>query len=476
MSDYIVKGGPKGAPLIGSIKDIKGDPIHFVKDNSLKYGDIIPFNVMGGKVFQLNHPDLILHVFKKNNKNYVKGSNHIRFEPVLGKGLFTSQGEKWKRDRKKIQPMFRADQINGYYFDVVKEVSLKYRKRWLEFIEKDVNPINISNELSSLTTEIILKVIFGKGNLNDEQVLSMHNSYNYLIGYVRKQRLLPKVDFCRVFGTSKYKLFRKEINNVESIIYDLLQKYKNKKVHDKYNMLSLLIEAMKNDPDNWSEKDIRDHAITMIFAGFETTSVLMQWIWYALDKNPEVQKKLLNEVVTKVPKSLTDDVDSLSVGDVKDLPYLEVVLNETMRMYPSFWATLRTPLNDDYLGNIKIPAKSTIMLPQIAMHNNPRWWDSPDKFIPERFFDLDISEMEGVFFPFSHGGRKCSGYRFAEMEAKVIFVILGSVFKVDILNKTSDDIAAGVSLKSKNPFIARITRRNNENKEPCANQAERYAV
>src|ERR1700743_1202937 len=88
--------GPPGQPLIGSVLEAKKNPLAFLMRNAMQYGDIIPCNMAGKRLIQLNHPDLIRHVLIDNHKNYYKSASYLRYEPALGQSLFTSNGDKWK--------------------------------------------------------------------------------------------------------------------------------------------------------------------------------------------------------------------------------------------------------------------------------------------------------------------------------------------------------------------------------------------
>jgi len=452
-------GGPKGPPILGIMAEAKRDPLDFFLQNSLRYGEIIPFKAIGRELIQVNHPDLVKYVLMENHKNYHKAKSYLRFESAIGKGLLTSNGEKWRQDRQKIQPMFKREQVEGYYFQIISEVSEKFKHRWLKLTEKGKARLDITHEMSAITTEIILKLIFGKDNLNEETIAALHRSYSIFVEYLKPTRLLPKVDLEKIFCTPSYFRFKKEIEKVDAIIKALLIQYKKGGATDKYNMLALLSEAQKEDPEHFSERDVRDHSVSMVFAGFETTSILMQWMWYALDARPDIERKMRDEIVGIAPCTTEHDGSDLTYDAISKTDYFSAVIKETMRLYPPFWMTSRQPVEDDYFGNFKVPRGTIVLLPQIIMHRHPRWWDEPNAFIPERFLPENEAKIDdGLYFPFSHGPRKCSGYKLAEVEAKIIFAKLLPFFKVRIINSAGNGPDPGITLKSKTPLLAEIIR------------------
>ncbi len=448
----------KAPPVIGPLLPALFDPLNFMMNLSQQCGDIISFTILGQKAVQLNHPDLVRHVLVENHKNYRKSKPYIRFESAIGLGLLTSNGEKWKRDRQKIQPMFNRERTAGYYFDVVGEVSEKYKRKWLALTEHGTVDINITEEMAKITTEVILKSIFGR-DIDDEAVISLHHSYSVLIDYLKNIRLIPDIDLRKLFCTPAYFRFKKELANVDNRIKLLAEHYRSTGLADKHNMLALLVNAQKNDPEHFSDADIRDHCVSMVFAGFESTSILMQWFWYMLDDREDVKRRLRDDITASAPCTATTDSSSLSFDAVQKMGYLSMVFKETMRLYPPFWMTGREPIEDDMLGDFKVEKGSAIVLSQLAMHRHPKWWEHPNSFIAERFApEKEAAIDDGLYFPFSLGPRKCSGHMFVDMEAKTIIAKLLPLFDVTALNKVGNRMAPGISLKLKNPLIARVSR------------------
>jgi cytochrome P450 len=451
--------GPRGLPILGMIIDANRNQLNFLQQNALNYGEIIPFHIMGQKVVQVNHPDLVRYVLMENHKNYHKSKAYIRFESVLGKGLLTSNGEKWRRDRQKIQPMFKREQIEGYYFDVINHVCEKYRRHWLSLTKTGPVEINITQEMASITVEVIVKLIFGKDNLDENAIDTLHRATQVFMDYLKGIRLLSNVDLHKIFHTPQYFRFKKALLDLDHIIDSLLDQNKKGLLSDQQNMLALLLKARQEDPENFSERDIRDQCATMLFAGFETTAILIQWMWFSLDNQPDITNKIRAEITKFAPCTTTENSLSLMQEDVCKMDYLTAVFKEMLRLYPSFWVTSREPVEDDILGDYKIKRGTLVVLPQIVMHRHPRWWNEPNACIPERFYPENESQIDdGLYFPFSQGARKCSGYRLAEMEAKIIFAKLLPLFNVKIINAVTTEFDPAISLRPKSPLLAKISR------------------
>jgi cytochrome P450 len=456
---FTVNGGPKGYPLLGMLLHVKRDPIGVLADNALRYGDIIPIPMLGLKSIQINHPDLVRHVLMENHRNYQKSDVYIRFESVLGQGLLTSNGDKWKRDRQKIQPMFKREQVEGYFFDVINHVAERYKQRWWKLTQDGAAEIDITREMATLTIEFILKSIFGKDNMDDATIARIHHSFVIFIDYLKDMRLLPKVDMRKLLHMPAYQQFNRELMALHDIVNGLIAQYRDGALTDKYNLLALLYEAQKQDPDAMTDKDIMDHTLTMVFGGFESTSILMQWMWHVLDGRPDIVKKLRDDITGTAPCTAQMDSMGLTYDEAMKMDYLNSFFFESMRLYPPFWVSSRQPLEDDIIGDYKVSKDTVVVVPQIVMHRHPKWWQEPNAFIPERFTAGKGAKIDhGLYFPFSHGPRKCMGYKLVEMEAMVIFAKLLPFFNVKALNVLGNPIDPGISLKLKHPLRVSISR------------------
>jgi cytochrome P450 len=195
---YVIKGGPKEYPVLGAFLTARRNPLGFLTDNGRLYGDVIPFKVLGRSVVQVNHPDLVRYVLMENNKNYRKSRPYIRFESAIGQGLLTSNGEKWRRDRQKIQPMFKREQMEGFYFSVINEVSEKYKKRWLDLTQNGPVDIDITHEMACITLDIIATIVFGRDMLDNATMDRLHASYRMFMDYLAKNRIFPRVDIEKI--------------------------------------------------------------------------------------------------------------------------------------------------------------------------------------------------------------------------------------------------------------------------------------
>lgn len=448
----------KGHRLLGSLLPLLVNPLKFMVDASRSNADIVRFRILWQEMAMVTHPDHVRYMLVTNHKNFRKDDSYIRFQSVGGLGLITSHGEKWKRDRQKIQPMFNRDVVTGYHFEVASEVSEKYKRHWLEKAESGSFEMDIGYEMALITAEVIMRTVFGRG-ISDETVRGLHAAFDVIVDYLKRVRLIPSVDMRKRFRLPSYFRFRRALDYLHNVIQDLGQDYRDGKNDDQRCMFAMLLAAQKQDPEHFNDIEIRDQCVTMLFAGFETTAVSMQWMWYALDGKNDLRAKLREEIARCAPCTATTNSSALTFAELSKMDYLTAFFRETIRLYPPFWSTGRTPIEDDMLGDFKVKKGMTIVLPQFVMHRHAKWWDKPEELLPERFLPLAEADYdEGIYFPFSHGPRKCIGAAFAEMEAKTIMAKLLPLFDVACLNKTGNPITPSISLKLKYPLRVRITR------------------
>lgn len=422
-------------------------------ENAVTYGDIIPFKMGVDRVFQINHPKYIEEILLTRHKEFRKASNHKRFREVLGDGLLTSNGSKWKQDRQRIQPVFRRDLVEGPYLRSIISASIKLKNKW-EYTGCKSGQVNVTEDMARLTLSILFDTIFGS-EISEKELDEVDKAIKIFMDYVGLPRVFPAVDLNKVFFRPNYRNLHKVRESLKELIRDI---YKRELKHpsSRINMMRLLIDSVSNDAGRFTFEDIYDHTITMFFAGYETTATMLQWAWLCLDQNPNVQEELLSKIEGLDPSD-SDYWESLN-----KIEYLDAFIKEVMRLYPSFWATTRAPNSVINLGDQRISPFHTLLLPQHVMHRHPRFWDNPDIFDPDRFLEKNSTKIvNGSYFPFSLGHRKCIGYRLAEMEAKIIIATLLPSFVLKRDLSRSYELKPIISLRLEEDLVMQISKRKN---------------
>jgi cytochrome P450 len=204
---------------------------------------------------------------------------------------------------------------------------------------------------------------------------------------------------------------------IDAFIYKLIRERKAEG-QDRGDVLSMLL-ATQDEEHPLSEQQIRDHVITFMAAGHETTANALNWTFYLLAQNPEPREKLLQELQTVLAGRAP------TLNDLPNLPYTEWVINESMRVYPPVWMMGRKSLVPFEMGGYHFPAGMTFLFSQWVIHHHPDLWQDPNVFRPERWNPENGEKVQPwSYFPFGGGPRICIGMPFAQLEAKLLLATI----------------------------------------------------
>jgi cytochrome P450 len=180
-------------------------------------------------------------------------------------------------------------------------------------------------------------------------------------------------------------------------------------------VLDMLLAAGE-DGDRLDETEIRDHVLTLLFAGHDTTAATVSWMFMLLGQHPHVMRRLQHEIDAALP-----DRDATADDLLNGLPFLDQVIKETLRLYPAAWFGPRRARKDFNMYGHKIPAGTHVAYSSWLTHRLPHLWPDPDAFEPERFAPERARQISaGAYVPFGRGPRTCIGMRFGELEVKAI--------------------------------------------------------
>jgi cytochrome P450 len=220
------------------------------------------------------------------------------------------------------------------------------------------------------------------------------------------------------------------------------------------DLLSMLLLTRDEDGQGMSDKQLRDEIVTLFLAGHETTATALTWIWYLLAKHPEVERQLHEEfdhILQGKPPTL---------ADLKQLPLTEQIVKEAMRLYPPIWNMSRQAIADVEIAGYKIPRGSEVTIVTYVMHHDPRWWNEPEHFMPERFSPEREKEiLKLAYLPFSSGSRVCLGNHFAMMEAQLILATIAGRYRLSLPNGYVAQMEPLIALRPRNGLEMRVQAR-----------------
>jgi len=409
--------GPRGKPIIGMLPEFRRDPVGFLTRLAADYGDIAYFTLGPQQIYFINNPDYIRDVLVTNNRNFTKSRGLELAKKFLGEGLLTSEGEFHRRQRRLVQPAFHRQRIDGYA-QVMVDYAVAAGDRW-----REGQAIDAHQEMMRLTLSIVAKALFGADVESEARevgrslttIMEMFNRLTTAFPGILEKLPLP----------SNFR-FLKARNRLDSIIYKIINE-RRASGEDRGDLLSMLLLATDDEGDGTGMTDLqlRDEVMTLFLAGHETTANALTWTWYLLSQHPQVEAQFHSEIDTvtagKPPKA----------DDFPKLRYTEMVLAESMRLYPPAWVLGRRAIQDYPLEQYMVPARSIILMSPFVIQHDARYYPDPHRFEPERWTaEARDSRPKFSYFPFGGGPRVCIGEGFAWMEGVLLLATIAQRWRL----------------------------------------------
>jgi cytochrome P450 len=410
--------GPRGNWLLGSLLEFRRDLLGFYERCARDYGDCVAFRLGSRRVYLLSHPEHIEYLLATGARNFAKRTYVLNLLlPLLGNGLLTSDGDFWLRQRRLMQPAFGRQRIAGYSQAMVSR-TLGMLERWRDGETRDLHA-----EMMRLTLEIVGETLFGADVSGDAQEVgevlevAMHNFI------ARWESALPVPAWLPTPGNLRY---RRALRKLDRVIYRIIHQRRAEGGRGE-DLLSLLLRA-HDEGGGMTDRQLRDEATTLFLAGHETTANALSWTWYLLARNPEVEAKLLAEVQNVLGGRPP------TVADLPRLPYCERVVTESLRLYPPAYGFGRLAVRDCEVGGYRVPRGTTVIVSQWVTHRDPRFFEDPLAFRPERWAgDLHKRLPHYAYFPFGGGPRLCIGSNFAMLEAVLVLATVVARYHFTLL-------------------------------------------
>ncbi|WP_134672376.1 cytochrome P450 [Halorussus marinus] len=411
------RDAPPGLPVIGHAYDYARDPLGFVERTVAEYGGAVRLSAIKRDAVLLADPAAIERVLASNADNYRKGEFQKReLEGLLGDGLLISEGERWSRQRDRIQPAFYPGRIASYAETMV-ECTSRHLDRWA-----DRGSIDATEALPALTLDVLGQVLFGADLRDATEVREAAAAVT--------DRFAP--DSRTPFyvpdwvPTARNRRYRRAVARLESFVADLADSRRSGEGDD--DLLSTLVESGAGD------EEIRDQLITFLLAGHETTALALTYALFLLGTHPDEQARVADEI---------RDLDRPpALGD--DLPRTDRAIREAMRLYPPVPVVMREAVGDDAVAGCDVPAGALVLCSQWATHRRPAFYDDPEAFRPERW--IDDERPAYAYFPFGGGPRQCIGRRFALVEARLVLASVLRRFRVRTAAPAELDLVASMTL------------------------------
>jgi cytochrome P450 len=406
-----------------------------MRDYFSRFGNVYRVFAPGRGVYNyvINHPSDVKRVLLTNHRNYTKGEGMDRVKILLGTGIMTSEGDFWRRQRRMMQPGFHR-RVLDQFKQLIHDVNGAYAERWAANAAAGT-PINLTDDVSELILEIVLKSIIG----TDLERLERQVGGNPFEVVAKEQNRDLKFAF--------------RFRSLSKLVNELIEQ-RRREPAERFDFLAMLMEARDRDSGApMSNREMIDEVMTLIVAGHETTAAGLTWAWYLIGQHPETAEQLAAEA---------DRVGDATLGldAAESLALTHQVLQEALRLYPPGWLFTRRTIEADELGGFAVGPRTDVFISPYLLHRHPEFWSEPEAFKPERFAGPDAEERhQFAYIPFSVGPRHCIGENLAMFEMLVHVQTMARRFRLTRAGNEAIEIEAQINLRPRTPLLMTVENR-----------------
>lgn len=439
-----VPPGPKSALFgVDFAQEFKKDPLGTATSLHRKYGDVVYVKLGPIDYFMVFHPDHAKEILVTRQKEFGKSELFKRvLRSVDGNGLVASEGDFWLKQRHTIQPTFAHNKLSEYAKTIINKTETQLAK-W-----QSGGEINIVDAMTNITLCVAAKIFLGVDAEGREQRIGDAVSTLSHVMFREFTDVVPIPDW--VPTPSKIQK-RQAIAVLDELCHEGMQREKESPTPG--TMLNALF-ATKAMP----EEQVLSEAKTMFNAGHDTTAATLSWCWYNLIKHPSAYDRVAAEadaVASQLKE--TDGISWLQVA-----PFTLQVIKETLRLYPPAWSLPRQAVHATTLGDYDIPEGAYVNLFPFVTQRDPRFFDDPNTFRPERFTEENEHNLYPfAWIPFGAGPRGCIGKEFALLEMHLVLLLLAKRFRLNFAPDQGEvEMLPMVSLEPRGGIKVRIDVRN----------------
>ncbi len=450
MSESKKYNYPKSISLLNffwNAEAIRKNPIPFHHKFFNTYGDTFSVRLGRKKYILLSRDkEVVEYILRKNHKNYYKSKIQTDYlSKYLGHGLLTINGEYWLQQRRLIQPAFhkqKMEQLVGLMRQtIIEELNALPNN-------KEIDPFSIMNQLAFKVVATSLFNVSAADQMSpeasavgQEKLFRLQVIIQQVQEFLVKEVRLPhKKWWFKISG--QVKKHEKLAEESRAILRGIIESRKESRAAHN-DLLDMLLSTRYEDTgEPMSDTQLVDEITILFVAGHETTANALTFTTWLLAKHPEIQQKVLQEIL-RVEEATSDPIQQIG-----KLEYTKAVIDEAMRLYPPAWITDRENLKDDTLAGYHIREDTLIGVSFYELHRHPGYWENPNDFIPERFLGENKKKTAGHYYPFGAGPRLCIGLGFAIYEMVLAIAYLVGNYAI---TTTTDEIQLNplITLKPK---------------------------
>jgi cytochrome P450 len=404
--------GPFGLPPLGVLPAVRRDSLAFLRTTFARYGDVAAYWLGPLRSYLVSHPDAVRQVLQ-DTRTFTK--DHLSYRlvrTVVGDGLLTSQGEVWLRQRRLAQPAFHRSRIAALA-DVMVQSADETVSALLQ--QPADQPRDLAADMMQLTLRIVARALFGADAAPEASATG--RAFDVLNRQLtrRFQSVLPLPPVLPTPGDIAFRRARREL----LAITDAIIRTRRRRGVAGDDLLGMLMSARDLESNTgMTDEQLRSEVLTMLLAGHETTAVALSWALYAIDAHPAVREQIEAEIDGLGGRLPT-------FADLPQLPYTQMVIDETLRLYPPVYILSRGVAVDTELHGVRIRRGQAVDIAPYIVHRHPEFWSDPETFDPGRFLpEIAAQRHKSAYIPFIAGPRQCIGNQFALLEMLLVLVTL----------------------------------------------------
>ena len=419
---------------LGVLPAFRADPLRALQD-AARHGDVVRLPMghprLSVPTYFLAHPDGVQHVLVGGARNYRKSFTNLPARSIFGLGLLTSDGPSWVEQRRILRPVFHKDRVDALQ-PAVDRTCEELSDRWRRAAASG-DVVDVSAEMARTSLEILLRSTFGM-ELGADGMRAVARAFPVLSEQSWRRTVSPLWWFfpraAEHLPTPSNRAFHRAQALLDGVVGELISAPRNE---DDASLLSVL-QAAREDGRPLPAGLIRDEIVTFLIAGHETTATSLAWAFYLLARHEEAWERL-------------------RAGGG---PFARAVVGEALRLYPPAWSIVRDSVEEDEIGGYRLPARSVVITSPFVTQRDPRFWDRPQEFQPERFLTRDAGRPQFAYFPFGGGMRHCIGEPLALRQAVEVVSRLASSFRPVLADLEPVLPTPAVTLRPSRPIRVRL--------------------
>ncbi|NTX40460.1 cytochrome P450 [Myxococcus sp. CA033] len=425
--------GPRGLPIWGNLLSHEKDPLGLFVESFRAHGDVVRFKLDAKPTYMLSHPDHVRYFLTENAPNYAKPE--LVDDPFLGNGLFVSEGNYWRRQRRLVQPAFHRERLAGLLTGMVDLIQRKLAQ-W-EAVREPGRRFDIAEEMGVLSLRMTTRALYSDepdeptAEAMRRMMWMLNDRGSFLYRLLKLERLpIYKKKWADFFATLR--LLNGKAKEV------IVQRKQGGPEDD---IMAMLLAAKDRDTgEGMTDKELRDEFMNLYSAN-EGAGAALAWAWHLLSTHPEIADRLAAESAAVLGGGAP------TLESLPRLRYAMQVFEETLRLYPTAWKLVRVAKEEDTVGGYRVEPGTVVVAITYVLHRHPEFWSSPETFDPDRFApESRGARHKFAYIPFGAGQHICIGNNLSLMFGALVLAMVSQRFRLRAIPGRKVDIYPGISL------------------------------